>query len=132
MRTGGGVMSARRRVFGAILGVLLLPAAAPADTPTDEQLLKQAHVATDGPSLLGYFRQRTVAATDRDRINALIRQLGDPSYAVRERAMADLVGSGLPAVTMLRQAASDQDVEVARRAEKCLTAIERVPSAALS
>jgi hypothetical protein len=58
--------------------------------------------------------------------------LGDPAYAVRERAASDLVACGLPAIGPLRQAKNDADVEVARRAERCLVRIERVPSTALS
>ena len=47
------------------------------------------------------------------RIDGLIRQLGDPAYAVRERALADLVACGLSAVGPLRQAQRDPDVEIA-------------------
>ncbi len=107
--------------------------AAPAsDAPDDEQLLRTAQIGTDGPSLLAYFRARTVTAADRRRIETLIRQLGDPAFAVRERASAELVACGLPAIGPLRQAQADADVEVARRAERCLERIERVPSGALT
>src|SRR5262245_28220261 len=125
-------MTASRWVLGAVCGALLATAAVAADTSTDAEMLRKAQIGDDGPALLAYFRQRTVAANDRQRIEALIRQLGDPAYAIRERATTDLIGAGLPAVSMLRQASGDPDVEIARRAEKCLAAIERVPSAALS
>src|SRR5438128_2544271 len=39
---------------------------------------------------------------------------------------------GLPAVGLLRQAERDPDVEIVRRAERCLQRIEKVPSTALS
>jgi HEAT repeats/PQQ-like domain len=118
---------------GSVAGVLLVAVATAAEAPSDEQLLKQAQIPNDGPGLVAYFRQRTVAGNDRQRIETLIQRLGDPVYAVRERATTELIASGLPAVTLLRRAAATQeDVEVARRAERCLTAIERVPSAALA
>lgn len=122
------------RFGGPFIGVLLAVTVAVAAEPaSDEQLLKQAKIPDDGPELVAYLRQRTVAGNDRQRIETLIERLGDPVYAVRERATADLIASGLPAVTLLRRAADTQeDIEIARRAERCLSAIERVPSAALS
>ena len=131
-------MMTRRLVLGLALCAAAAAAAAPggssapAGGSSDEQLLKTAQVGTDGPSLLAYFRQRTVGENDRQRIEALIRQLGDPAYAVRERASAELSASGLPAIGPLRQALNDADVEVVRRAERCLERIEKVPSTALS
>ncbi|HEY1378860.1 MAG TPA: HEAT repeat domain-containing protein [Gemmataceae bacterium] len=127
-------MSARRRVCGAALVLALAAVAAPgAGTPADDdQLLRQAQIGTDGPALLAYFRQRTVTDADRQRIDALIRQLGDPAYAVRERASAEVVACGIAAIGPLRAATADPDVEIARRAERCLQKIERVPTTALS
>src|SRR5262245_38315914 len=133
MRLPSGVMVRAGWLGGPAAGMLLLAVATAAEPPSDAQLLKQAQISTDGPGLVAYFRQRTVAGDDRQRIESLIERLGDPVYAVRERATAELIACGLPAVTLLRRAAATQeDVEVARRAERCLTAIERVPSAALS
>jgi hypothetical protein len=129
-------MVSRQRRCGAALTVALAAicwvAAGLAAPPDDDQVLKTAQVGTDGPGLLAYFRSRTVSAADRQRIEALIGQLGDPAYAVRERATAELIGCGLPAIGPLRKAQSDGDFEIARRAERCLERIERVPSAALS
>jgi hypothetical protein len=128
-------MMSGRRSLGVVLGTALVAACAaaePAGPPSDEQTLKAARVGTDGPALLAYFRQRTVGEADRQRIEGLIRQLGDPAYATRERAAAELVAAGLPAVGPLRQAQSDPDIEIARRAERCLQQIERVPSTTLS
>ena len=127
----------RVTLTAALAAALALPhggPAAPVAGPQadDEQILKTARVGTDGPALLTYFRQRTVTAADRQRIETLIRQLGDPAYAVRERASADVIAVGLPAIGPLRDAAANPDVEIARRAERCLGQIERAPSAALS
>src|SRR5262245_60229571 len=133
MRLPSGVMVRAGWLGGPAAGMLLLAVATAAEPPSDEQLLKQAQISTDGPGLVAYFRQRTVAGNDRQRIESLIERLGDPVYVVRERATTELIASGLPAVTLLRRAATTQeDVEVARRAERCLNAIERVPSAALA
>jgi hypothetical protein len=133
----GRVMHARRLVIGIAIGLAALPAGrgGSADAPpggADEATLKAARLGSDGPSLLGYFRQRTVGEADRARIVSLIRQLGDPAFAVREKASAELEAVGLPAVGLLRQAERDPDVEIVRRAERCLQRIEKVPSTALS
>jgi HEAT repeat protein len=81
------------------LGVCLLPGpAARADGRPDEQ---------------------TVA-----RINALIRQLGDDSFRVREAATRELTKLGRPAVPFLRAALKDQDIEISRRARKILDALK--------
>lgn len=130
-------MHARRLVIGMTVGLLALAAgrggsADAAPEAADEATLKAARLGSDGPSLLGYFRQRTVGEADRTRIVALIRQLGDPAFAAREKASADLEEVGLPAIGLLRQAERDPDIEVVRRAERCLRHIETVPSTALS
>jgi hypothetical protein len=99
-------------------------AAGPQTIAADEQTLRTAKLGVDGPALLEFFRQRTLANADRDKILALIRQLGDDDFSVREKALADLVAMGNPAVPLLRQAASDPDAEVVRRSERCLQRIE--------
>lgn len=126
-------MGRRCIVLGLLFaGLALSGRADPVPAEVDEQLLKSAGLASDGPALVAYFRQRTVGEEDRARILALIKQLGDHRYAIRERATMDLIAVGLPAVGLLRQSSNDADVEIARRAERCLKAIERVPSTALS
>jgi len=123
------------RVWAAILvllGAALLATGRAPPPEADLKALAAAGVPSDGPGLVEFFRRRIAAVNDQDRINALIRQLGDDSYVVRERATAALVEIGLPAVPPLRQATSGTDVEIIRRAERCLQAIERVPTAALT
>jgi HEAT repeat protein len=126
----------RRLMLAAALGAALMagpgPAPGAADAAADEQTLRAAKIGTDGASLLDYFRRRTVGEAERQQLERLIRQLGDDAYPARERAAAALVRAGLPAVGLLRQAVLDADVEVARRAERCLKQIERVPSTTLS
>src|SRR5262249_46855062 len=59
----------------------------------DEQALKNAGLAVTGPALLEFLKHQTPGA-DRDRIKALIRQLGDDSFEVRQKASDDLVALG--------------------------------------
>src|SRR5262245_15503611 len=93
---------------------LLLPGSFPApaaDNPVleDEVTLKGAGLATDGPGLLAYLRLRARPQAPADRLAALVGQLGAASAAEREKACAELLGIGPPAVPFLRQAVKDPD-----------------------
>jgi hypothetical protein len=103
-----------------------------ADRPEvdDEKLLQRAHVGTSDRELLGFLQRRTLNDVDHERIKTLIRQLGDDSFEVREKASAALVAVGSAAEGLLRDAAGNSDVEVVRRAEECLRALRRGDSAA--
>jgi hypothetical protein len=129
-------MNVRRATAWAagFVAALALPAlAAPPDSVReDEQALAAAHLGHDGPALLDFFRKHTPVEADRDKVRALIAALGDDSYAVRERASEDLVALGAAATPLLREAVKDPDVEVARRAEKCLLLIDPYPVAAVA
>jgi hypothetical protein len=77
--------------------------------------------AADDPT-----RTQPSPATDAkgvEKIKELIKQLGDDSYAVREKASAALVALGQPALPLLREATKDSDLEIVRRAQAC---IERI------
>jgi hypothetical protein len=97
----------------------------------DEQTLGQAKIGTDGPALLEFFRKRTVTDTDLAAIQALIRQLGDDSFEVRQKASGELVGKGRAALPLLQRAKSDSDIEIVRRAEECIRQIESGDTAGL-
>jgi hypothetical protein len=99
-------------------------AAEPDPVAVDEQLLKDAKVAADGPGLLTFLRKRSVSDTDLDRIKKLIRELGDDSFETRQNASTKLVEAGAIAVPLLREATKDPDIEVKRRAESCLRRID--------
>ncbi len=99
---------------------------------TDEQILQKAKLAADGPALLDYFRKRTLAETNREQMQALIRQLGDDEFQVREHASAALVKLGARAIPFLREAEKNTDVEILRRAERCRLLIEGEAGAAVS
>lgn len=95
--------------------------------PADEQLLRAAKLGVDGPALLEYFRKLAGTGVDRERLLALIKQLGDEVFDAREKASAELVTLGALAVPFLKEALKDADIEVARRAERCLQQIEKDP-----
>jgi HEAT repeats/PQQ-like domain len=114
-----------------LLFIALLPevqsrawSAHPNTVTADEQMLKEAQVATDGPGLLEFFRKRTLMPEARKRIEMLLRQLGDNSFKVRSKASAELVAEGVIAIPFLRQAMRDKDLEVVYRAEECIRLIE--------
>jgi hypothetical protein len=93
--------------------------------PPDVELLRAAEIPTDGPGLLAYLRKRVASDGDEERLRALVRRLGDESYAVRERASRELVAAGSLARAVLRQALEDPDREISWRAERCLAQIEK-------
>jgi HEAT repeat protein len=109
----------------------MVVAAGPDNSGGDQQLLKAAGVANDGPGLLEFFRRRTINDTDLTDIKELIRQLGDESFSVRQKASAALVARGAVCAPLLRAALKDPDIEIVRRAEDALHAIEEIPNAAL-
>jgi HEAT repeat protein len=90
----------------------------------DEAVLKNAGLKTDGQSLLGFFQRRTLTDPDRDSAGKLIRQLGSDSYRLREQALAELIGRGPAILELVRAATRDDNVEIARRAEKVLARIQ--------
>jgi HEAT repeat protein len=93
------------------------------DAP-DDQILKDNHIAADGPSLLEFFRQRVVDESEKTRVKALIRQLGDDDFEQREDATLQLGGMGMRAKTFLLPAQRDLDAEIAHRARECLKQID--------
>lgn len=90
----------------------------------EKQALHTAKLSAEGPALLDFIRTQTLTDADRDKLKALVRQLGDNSFQVREKASAGLVARGGAACPLLRQAAKGSELEIAHRAEECLKAIE--------
>src|SRR5262245_42432413 len=93
----------------------------------DDETLRAAGIVADGPGLLTWFRQRTPNQADRRIIEEQIRNLASRSFPVRERAFEALRKRGVPAIPYLKTALTSSDLEVARRAERCLAKTERVP-----
>src|SRR5262245_16986258 len=108
----------------ALAAATALPAEADPELAIDVKTLQLAQVATDGPGLLAYFREHTLTDERRARLTALVRQLGSDSFLLREKASQELEAAGRLALPFLRPAVGDRDLEVARRAERCLRAVE--------
>ncbi len=110
---------------------------AAATASPDEEILKQARVASDGAALLTFFRRRTLPESERPAMAKLVRQLGADIAQDREAASAALILRGPAVGPLLRAALGDRDLEIARRAEHCLAQIREndvasaVPAAAL-
>jgi HEAT repeat protein len=83
--------------------------------------------AVDRAALLDFFRRRTLTEAGRERLAALVRQLGHKSFKARETAMTELVALRRAAADRLRQALTEPDPEVRRRAGQCLKMIEAGP-----
>jgi HEAT repeat protein len=73
--------------------------------------------------LLAYLERYVEAAEVQKRVDELIQKLGDNDFDTREEASRALIDVGQPALSQLREARKSDDVEVARRAEDCLSKI---------
>src|SRR4051794_39802436 len=92
-------------------------AASDARNAADEAQLQKVGLKTDGATLLEFFRQRTVR-TDQQHVRTLVKQLSHRSFAVRRKATAELIVLGTRAISQLREASKDPELEVRRRAEE--------------
>jgi hypothetical protein len=128
---------------GTLLGLMLAGTtlaagdAKDASLGADEAILKKASVPTEGDALLAFFRKRTLPESERPAILQQIRQLGSEDSSERETASAALIQRGPAVVELLRAALADPDLEIARRADRCLAQLRDndvsrgVPAAAL-
>jgi HEAT repeat protein len=82
--------------------------------------------------LLDELRKRTPSESVRQKCEALIHQLGDGDFAVREKAETEVRAMGVLIVPLLRQAVRHSDLEVRRRARACLNDMERDKNLPLS
>jgi hypothetical protein len=92
----------------------------------EERALKAAKVAIDADGLLTFLRGQVRADADLEKVRALVKQLGDDSFEVREKATQGLIDLGDAALPELRRATKDGDAEVAARARRCLDRIAEV------
>src|SRR5262249_3717733 len=118
----------------ALASPLLVGRPGPAVMPTaaeDEKFLKANKVATDGPGLLAYFRKHTLSDADLRRLQALIVQLGDESFKVRQKASEALIAFGPAALPQVRRALRETDEEVKERARDAIAALQGGPGPAL-
>src|SRR2546421_167997 len=68
--------------------------------------------------------QAVGADDDKDRVGQLIKQLGSPKFAVRDRAKKELESMGTAALEALRKAAKSEDMETSRRAGELVKKLE--------
>ncbi len=88
--------------------------------PWAQQPLRRADLPGDAASLLQFFRQRTPSSAKMDELVLQVRQLGAVAYKARQKALAQLVHAGHRARPLLREALTDPDPEIARRAAVAL------------
>ncbi len=92
---------------------------------SDEETVRSAGLATDGPALAEFFRRRTPGEKARESIEKLVGELGHARFRVRESASRELVVIGPAALPLLRLALRSGDREVELRAKRCIDEIER-------
>ncbi len=102
--------------------LLFVATARPADEAAvaDQQLLRSLNLPADGPGLVDFFKKRHLARQRCPKVQALIRNLGNDEFDVREKSMQDLVALGAVAEPLLKAALKEKDVEILRRVETCL------------
>lgn len=121
----------RTRVIAVLLVGLsiwassLVPAAQNAGLSQDEQVLKNAGIATDGQGLLEYFRRHTPSAEEQAALKQRAAQLGSSVFAVRLKATDNLIKAGRSSLPWLRETAKSSDGETSRRAQYCIQVIEQ-------
>lgn len=81
----------------------------------------------DDKAMLERLKNATLTEVLREKVQKYVKQLSDDDFDVREKASAGLVEAGSAAVPLLLQASKDSDAEVARRAEACLSQIDKEP-----
>jgi HEAT repeat protein len=81
----------------------------------------------DDKAMLDRLRNATLTEVLREKVQKFVKQLADDDFDVREKASTGLVEAGSAAVPLLLQACKDADAEVARRAEACLSQIDKEP-----
>jgi HEAT repeat protein len=79
----------------------------------------------DASAALAELRKRTQADLSREKIDALIRSLGNDSFDARQKATDQLRALGTTVAPQLRQAANDSDLEVRQRTQALLQEIEK-------
>src|SRR5262245_37229992 len=106
--------------------------AAEGDSGNDEQTIRAANLTPDGPALLDFFKKRSQENVEPSRLAELVKQLGDKSGEVADRAAGELISLGPVAIPLLRQAVKDPDEPmIAGRARRCLLYIEGSQAAAV-
>lgn len=118
------------RLLPVVLGVFFATAFGragdnpPADFAEDEKLLQNAGIATDGPGLLEFIRKHILTTAEIERIDTLIKRLGDMEFMNRVQASKDLKSIGKTSLPKLQRALKSKDAEVRRRAAEIIAFIQ--------
>jgi hypothetical protein len=94
-------------------------------TAQDAETIQKAKLSPEPAALLDYLAKLSLDDGERSKIEQLIKQLGDSSFEVREKAKKDLIARGESAVPDLRRALKDPDAEIAGSAKECLREVEK-------
>src|SRR5262245_2475293 len=109
---------------------------APASAPVrEDEIARKIHrdswaawwTNTDGPALLALLKKRTLDEKEVEKVKDAIRRLGDKSFTNREKAVVELVARGRPVLPYLREALKNGELEIVRRAQRCIQRIEEEP-----
>ena len=111
-----------------------------AKEPTADQLaldtkaLESANLSADKPeTMIAYLKQRTLSDSDLQKIQNVIKNMGDEQFEERVKASLTAEKFGPAAIGPLRTAAQgDPDPEIAFRAGETLKRIEKVPHTAIA
>lgn len=114
----------RIRFSSSAVSCLLVVVMAAAAVADDQQIVRNAGLNVDGPSLLAFLNSRSLDESDVRQIELLVRQLGDDDFDVRERASRQLIARGRAALPFLHKVVKHPDPEVARRANEALQLLE--------
>ena len=96
-----------------------------------EQTLRQWKVEPTASGVLGYLQSQTLEEPARQGLERLIAEMGNDRFADRERATQRIKARGQVALPFLRRAHESPDLEIVRRAEACIEAIQHGPGPAL-
>lgn len=115
------------------LALILLQNPGPVPLPNDlieadEKILLEAKVPTDGPELLRFLQDLTPDPGHLQEIQAEIQRLSHESFNERRQAFRRLASMRFAAATLLRQATTSPDPEIARSSQRLLQKLEQVPS----
>lgn len=117
-----------------ILGILVFTSANLCAKELSEELkfhqktLTDAKIPLTAEGMLTFFRSRTPSKEDLATWKVRINELGARDYRIREKATVELIRAGWPVMAYLQQAAKSFDMEVARRAARCIEAIGQTPN----
>jgi hypothetical protein len=124
----------RRHAFSMALFLLwVCPAPCKSGDPLAdaERTLRQWKIEPTASGVLGYLQSQIINERARQCLERWIAEMGSDGFAERERATQKIKALGQAALPYLRRAHENADLEIVRRAESCIEAIEHGPGTAL-